>query len=148
MEWSLFLFVLKWILLGLVYLVLILLLIGVAREMRLRVPAPAPNAPVAVGRLRVLQSGTDPNVRPGSLIPLQPETSIGAQSDNTLVLRDKFVSGHHARLRWDGISWWVEDLNSTNGTFINRQRVIPGAPAAVAQGAVIEMGDMAFEMMD
>ncbi|NLG97838.1 MAG: FHA domain-containing protein [Chloroflexi bacterium] len=132
MEWSLFLFVLKWILLGLVYLVLILLLIGVAREMR----------------LRVLQSGTDPNVRPGSLIPLQPETSIGAQSDNTLVLRDKFVSGHHARLRWDGISWWVEDLNSTNGTFINRQRVIPGAPAAVAQGAVIEMGDMAFEMMD
>ncbi len=149
MDWSLFLFVLKWIFLGLVYLVLLLLLIGVQREMRLRLPTPQQTGSSnSFGRLRVLQPGNDARLRPGSVLSLKPETSIGSQAGNDLVLHDQFVSGHHARLRWDGVSWWVEDLNSTNGTFVNHQRIPPGATEVVNSGMVLEIGDTMFEMLE
>lgn len=148
MDWSLILFILKWIFLGLVYLVLMLVLVGVTREMRQRLPQAAPATTISYGRLRVLQPGSDPRLRPGTIVPLQPETTLGAQKGNTLVLRDQFISGQHARVRWDGVSWWVEDLNSTNGTFINRRRITPGAAEPLPSGAVLEVGDVAFEMLD
>ncbi len=150
MDWSVFLFVMKWIFLGLVYLVLLLLLIGVQREMRMRLPQATASSDGAAmfGRLRVIQSGSDPRLRPGAILPLQPETNVGSQAGNDLSRRDRFVSGHHARLRWDGVSWWVDDLNSTNGTFVNRQRVAPGAPAGLVSGSVLEIGDLAFEMIE
>ncbi len=150
MDWSIFLFVMKWIFLGLIYLVLLLLLIGVQREMRLRLPqgGVSNNPAVTFGRLRVLQSGGDSRLRPGVILPLQPETSVGSQAGNDLILRDRYVSGHHARLRWDGVSWWVDDLNSTNGTYVNHQRVNPGMPAGLNSGAVLQIGDLAFEMIE
>lgn len=149
MDWSIFLFVMKWIFLGLVYLVLFLLLIGVQREMRLRLPQAASSDTVgSFGRLRVIQPGSDPRLQPGVIIPLKPETIVGSQAGNELVLRDRFVSGQHARLRWDGASWWVDDLNSTNGTFINHQRLVPGVPAGLSSGSILEIGDLAFEMIE
>jgi len=149
MDWSIFLFVMKWIFLGLVYLVLFLLLIGVQREMRMRLPQGSPSNEVAMfGRLRVIQAGSDPRLQPGAILPLQPETNVGSQVGNDLILRDRYVSGQHARLRWDGVSWWVDDLNSTNGTYVNRQRVAPGVPAGLASGSVLQIGDLAFEMIE
>jgi hypothetical protein len=149
MDWSVLLFLLKWILLGLVYLVLILVLVGVTREMRMRLPAAAPASPgVSVGRLRVIQAGSDPSRRPGLVMPLQPDTVLGAQNGSTIVLQDRYISGRHARLHWDGVSWWVEDLNSTNGTYVNRQRVAPGVTTPLPAGSVLEIGDMAFEMLE
>jgi len=148
MDWSILLFALKWIFLGLVYLVLLLLLVAVQREMRMRLPAAQSGAAVAFGRLRVLQAGSDNRLRPGAVLSLQPETNLGSQADNDLVILDRYVSGHHARLRWDGVSWWVDDLNSTNGTYINQQRVAPGGSEALATGAVVNVGDAAFELLE
>jgi pSer/pThr/pTyr-binding forkhead associated (FHA) protein len=141
--------VIKWIFLGLVYLVVALLIIGVQREMRMRLPQAAQaSGDVSIGRLRVIRQGTDPRLRPGGVVSLRPEMTIGSQSDNDLVLRDRYVSAHHASLRWDGVTWWIEDLNSTNGTYVNQQRVTPGAPMAVPGGAVLEVGDVSFEVME
>ena len=43
---------------------------------------------------------------------------IGRRDDNDLVLKnDTFVSRHHAKLHYQGSQWWLEDINSTNGTF-------------------------------
>ncbi len=149
MDWSIFLFILKWIFLGLVYLVLILLLIGVQREMRLRLPQPSQNpSSFSFGRMRVIRPGTDPRLKPGAIVQLQPEMNIGALAENDLVLHDRYVSGHHARLRWDGVNWWVEDQASTNGTFLNQQRLSPGAPTSLMSGSILEIGDVSFEMMD
>lgn len=150
MDWSILLFIMKWILLGLVYLFLFMLIVGVTREMRLRLPTGAPAAftNVSGARLRVLQPGSDASRRAGMILPLQPDTTIGAQKDNSIVLTDQFISGYHARVRWDGVSWWVEDLNSTNGTYVNRQRVQPGSSEPLPSGAVLEVGDMAFEMLE
>jgi hypothetical protein len=147
MDWSVVLFILKWIFLGIVYLVIFLLLIAVQREMRMRLPAPQSSV-ATFGRLRVLAPGSDNRLRPGLLLALQPETNLGSQTDNDVVLLDRYVSGHHARLRWDGVSWWFEDLNSTNGTFINQQRIPPGGSQVVQTGAVLGVGDVSFEMVE
>lgn len=149
MDWSIFLFVMKGVFLGLVYLVVLLLIIGVQREMRIRLPQAAQaSGDISIGRLRVIQQGTDSRLRPGGVVSLRPEMTIGSQSDNDLVLRDRYVSAHHASLHWDGVTWWVEDLNSTNGTYVNQQRVAPGTPMAVPGGAILEVGDVSFEVME
>jgi sigma-B regulation protein RsbU (phosphoserine phosphatase) len=49
--------------------------------------------------------------------------TIGRAADNRLVLSDPFVSGHHCQVRVSEERIWVEDLGSTNGTFINDVRI-------------------------
>lgn len=45
--------------------------------------------------------------------------SIGRKDENDVVLRnDTYISRAHALLHWDAGQWWLEDLDSTNGTFL------------------------------
>lgn len=70
---------------------------------------------------------------------------IGRANDSTLVLTDDFASSRHARLtrRSDG-EWLVEDLGSTNGTYLDRQRV--SAPLHVPLGVPIRIGKTVLEL--
>lgn len=60
----------------------------------------------------------------GTRIPLgDNDILIGRNADCHLVLDDDFSSGHHARIFPAQNGWGVEDLGSTNGTFVNGERV-------------------------
>jgi pSer/pThr/pTyr-binding forkhead associated (FHA) protein len=48
---------------------------------------------------------------------------MGRSPDNDVILRDPATSGHHARLERRGEQFWVVDLGSTNGTFVNGESV-------------------------
>lgn len=48
---------------------------------------------------------------------------IGRADDSTLVLTDDYASERHARLARRGDDWYVEDLGSTNGTYLDRSKV-------------------------
>ena len=48
---------------------------------------------------------------------------LGRSPDNDVILRDPATSGHHARLERRGEEFWVVDLGSTNGTFVNGESV-------------------------
>jgi pSer/pThr/pTyr-binding forkhead associated (FHA) protein len=48
---------------------------------------------------------------------------MGRSPDNDVILRDPATSGHHARLERRGEAFWVIDLGSTNGTFVNGESV-------------------------
>jgi len=48
---------------------------------------------------------------------------LGRSPDNDIILRDPATSGHHARLERRGEAFWVVDLGSTNGTFVNGESV-------------------------
>ena len=52
-----------------------------------------------------------------------PEVIIGREPACELVVSDEMVSARHARLSYHSNQWWVEDLQSTNGTFLNDERV-------------------------
>ncbi len=51
------------------------------------------------------------------------------------------VSSEHAALYWDEGRWWVKDLGSRNGTFVEGRRVPSGTPIPLASGARLELGD-------
>ena len=69
---------------------------------------------------------------------------IGRADDSTLVLTDDFASSRHARLTNRGGQWYVEDLGSTNGTYLDQQRV--QGPMLVQPGQVIRIGQTALEL--
>ena len=59
--------------------------------------------------------------------PVDSEVTIGRLPDNTVVIDNPAVSGHHARIFLEGDDYVVEDLQSKNGTYINEQHVLRGA---------------------
>ena len=73
----------------------------------------------------------------------QPVT-IGRADGSTLVISDDYVSSNHARLVPDGDAWVLEDLGSTNGTFLDRDRVT--AKTKVPIGTPIRIGKTVLEL--
>jgi len=54
----------------------------------------------------------------------KPAFSLGRKPDNDIVLDNAAVSGHHCKMYESGGTWFVEDLNSTNGTFVNGKKTL------------------------
>ncbi|MDF2091259.1 FHA domain-containing protein [Knoellia sp. 3-2P3] len=71
-------------------------------------------------------------------------TLIGRNPECALVLDDDFASGRHARIFERDGQWFVEDLGSTNGTFLGTQRL--SEPAPVAVGSVLRVGRTVVEL--
>ncbi len=69
---------------------------------------------------------------------------IGRAEDSTLVLDDDYASIRHARLIQHGDGWAVEDLGSTNGTYLDRTRVTATTPVPV--GLPIRIGRSVLEL--
>jgi hypothetical protein len=67
----------------------------------------------------------------------EPETSIGRWRDNDVVVDDRWVSRHHARVRHAGEQYLIEDLGSKNGTLVNGRRI--AGPTALADGDEIQV---------
>jgi len=70
--------------------------------------------------------------------PLRPGTlTIGRASDCDIVLTDRRISRRHAQIRWDGTRYWLVDLGSKNGTFVNGQELM--GPYALRDGDEIQL---------
>lgn len=144
--WNTLLFASKWLFIGLVYFALFFILIAVRREFSYRITSRQTTVLPSAGRLKVLDPGADRRLHAGATIDLYPETTLGAEETNDIVLSDPFVSGHHARLSWDGSSWWVEDLGSRNGTYVARQPCPPHTAQVLPRGAILQVGETTFQL--
>ena len=69
---------------------------------------------------------------------------IGRADDSTLVLDDDYASTRHARISQSGDDWYVEDLGSTNGTYLDRNKV--SGPTRVPVGTPIRIGKTVIEL--
>ena len=138
----------KYVFIGLIYLVLFVVVIAVGREMRQRVEKAVRAPATAPGRVKIIESGSDPRLQPGHVLLLGSETTIGADDENEIVLGDNFVSGRHTCLRWDGVNWLLKDLGSTNGTFVNGQRCPPHKEQRVPVGATLQIGDVVLQLFE
>jgi len=89
----------------------------------------------------VITSGT----KAGAEFPLgRDEITIGRSSDSAIIIRDDYTSTHHARIMlWNG-RWMIQDLDSTNGTFLNGSRVT--VPVPIPLGATVKVGATTFEL--
>ena len=72
------------------------------------------------------------------------QITIGRAGDATLVLSDDYASSRHARLFPQNGQWVVEDLGSTNGTYLDRQKVTQ--PTPVPAGVPIRIGKTVLEL--
>lgn len=77
----------------------------------------------------------------------QDTTSLGRTAGNDIVIPDGTVSRYHARLIFHGGQWTIEDLNSSNGTWVNGARVT--RPMPLQHGDELRLGDdiMQFELV-
>jgi pSer/pThr/pTyr-binding forkhead associated (FHA) protein len=70
--------------------------------------------------------------------------TLGRAHDSTLVLTDDYASNKHARLVPDGDGWSLEDLGSTNGTYLGSAKV--SRPTSVPLGVPIRIGKTVMEL--
>ena len=74
----------------------------------------------------------------------QTEMVLGRDSNCDLSIMDGALSAHHARITYHHGQWWLEDLNSTNGTFLNRQKL--NTPTVVITGDEFKCGNTNFSI--
>lgn len=99
------------------------------------------NASVQTARRLVITSGP----RAGTELPLgRDPITIGRSGDSNLVIRDDYTSTHHARLLLWNDEWMIQDLDSTNGTFLDGRRVT--VPTQVPLDTPIKIGTTTFEL--
>jgi predicted component of type VI protein secretion system len=153
--------VLKFCFLALVYLFLLRVVQVVVREMRagkLTVPQPVPvAAPVpevvpaaggstrrkakAVATLHILE----PPAHAGETYPVSGELTVGRAAGCAIVVPDDtYVSQVHARVYEQQGDAWVEDLGSTNGTFVNGERL--AGPVRLRKGDRVQFGGTVAEV--
>ncbi|MHB8845502.1 MAG: FHA domain-containing protein [Nitrospirota bacterium] len=89
-------------------------------------------------------------------IPAKNDVVIGREDPISEVFPDldltgfggmeKGVSRRHAVIHHSGPDYTVEDMGSTNGTYVNRRKVLPNAPQAIKPGDEIRFGKLAFSL--
>ncbi|MCP2032986.1 hypothetical protein L1277_003099 [Okibacterium sp. HSC-33S16] len=70
--------------------------------------------------------------------------TIGRSPDSGLVIRDDYTSTHHAKLLLWNEEWMIQDLDSTNGTFLGGKRI--SSPTQITLGTPIKVGATSFEL--
>ncbi|GAA0753695.1 MULTISPECIES: FHA domain-containing protein [Clostridium] len=73
--------------------------------------------------IEVLSTGENSNLEEGSILLLRGSITIGRREGNTIKLDDQYASGNHAKIIVKNNEIVIEDLNSTNGIFINDERI-------------------------
>lgn len=110
-------------------------------------PAPKPRStgPEKATRESVARIVITSGPKAGLELPIGSEPlTIGRSSESGLVIRDDYTSSHHARLLLWGEQWMIQDLDSTNGTWHDGERVTTPVPVTV--GAPIKVGATTFEL--
>jgi len=160
------LFILKLCLLALLYLFFFRVLRAVWAELKTPAPAsvpapasraPAPAAAAAAAGSRKERKAADKAARSvphlevlepaderGRSYPLGNEASIGRAAGCQITIDDTYCSQLHARVFTNEGQWFVEDLGSTNGTWLNRQKV--AGPMVLRRGDRLQVGNTVMEL--
>lgn len=101
---------------------LYLFMFGVARLLLRDLRGAARDPGAALARLVVVATDV-PEPPRGTVFGLDAVATIGRDVNNSIVVEDDFASTEHATIAFRGRAWYVEDLDSTNGTFVNGTRI-------------------------
>lgn len=110
---------------------------------------PAPSRPTAQAEAATAESASRLVITSGAKEGLELELTaepltIGRSPESGLVIRDDYTSTHHARLMLWGQEWVIQDLDSTNGTFLDDVRVT--VPTPVPLNTQVRIGTTSFEL--
>ena len=74
----------------------------------------------------------------------QAEVIVGRDPNNRIYIPDETISAQHCRIYFSDQQWWINDLNSTNGTYLNDE--IIDRPCVVTDGDMIMFGQVKFSI--
>ena len=74
----------------------------------------------------------------------QPEVIIGRDTSCDIAILDEALSAQHARVAHHHGQWWLEDLNSTNGIFLNQEKLT--TPVVLIEGDAFKCGNTLFSI--
>ena len=132
-----------WVVRILFLVLLYLFLFGIARALLRDLAAAAREPTAELGRLVVTASPTGEPAA-GTSLPLDAITTLGRDVNNAIVIDDQFASAQHAVLTFRGRTWYVEDLASTNGTFVNGAPIEGVAP--IGYGDEVQVGQVKLRL--
>lgn len=95
--------------------------------------------------LEVLTSMDEVKLKVGSVIPMATAITLGRKENNTVVLNDRFVSSYHAKIYLKNREYYLEDLQSTNGTYVNENKIEGNIRLNVND--IIRFGSTAFKVI-
>lgn len=96
--------------------------------------------------LEVIKTGNNPNLQEGSVIPMNEQLTMGRAEDNMVVLKDRYASSHHLKIYLKNGEYILEDLKSTNGTFVNDMAV--SNKIVLEKGYIIRIGSSEFKVIN
>lgn len=142
---------LRYFLLGVLWLFFLyavrMVFVEIRRSKVERGPLPAPSASMSTDtRVPLKMRIVDPPQRRGRVFDLGDEVTVGRSSGCAIPLEDDtFTSSVHARVFHRAGDFWLEDLGSTNGTWLNEERVNNG-PMRLQRGDRVKIGSTTFEV--
>lgn len=97
-------------------------------------------------KLKIIYPGDGGNFLEGDVVPIGNTLTIGRNKFNQMVLSSPSVSNYHAKLYFEDGRYMLEDLNSTNGTFVNgitvdKKSLQPGDEISISQTVLLVTDD-------
>ena len=106
--------------------------------------APTAAAPAPAARSTLRLKVIEPAAARGQVFEVGEEVTLGRSPGCGVALQDSTVSQVHARLFRQGSTLWIEDLGSTNGTWVNKAKV--SAPVTLKRGDRVAVGGTVLEV--
>lgn len=145
LQLDVFLLILRLLFIILLYLFLMQVVITIRSDLKKTAAVSADEfkaAPV-LGHLVVVDSGPS-GLLPGTRFDLEPKTTIGRAPTSTIRLTDNFISSAHTYIENRHGTWYVRDIGSMYGTYVNNQPAREALPAR--PGDIVKIGFISFKL--
>lgn len=97
------------------------------------------------GAMLTILESTSPDLGPGDSLALGSQKLLGRGEASDIQILDSFASNKHALIFSEEGQYWLEDLQSTNGTFLNEIKI--DQPTMLADGDIIKIGGIIFQFV-
>lgn len=142
MDASLISGIFKYVIIILLYIIIIVALVIMYRDIR------KPNRQskrLKAYALEVVKSENKRDLPIGAVIPVDDLIKIGRKNDNNLVIEDEFVSSYHNKIYMRQENLIIQDLNSTNGTYVNSNKI--KGEALLKVGDIVRIGNTILKVI-
>ena len=96
------------------------------------------------GKLVIMSTSPASVYQVGQSFRLLPLTSIGRAPTNAVNINEPYISSEHALISWRNGQWWIEDMNSSNGTRLNDVRITE--PTVLSATDEIGLGEIRLRL--
>jgi hypothetical protein len=101
--------------------------------------------PVHGKALLIVKESSSPDYEAGDTLNIGLQKLLGRGKSSDIQIKDSFASNRHALIYFKEGQYWLEDLQSTNGTFLNEVKI--DQPSVLADGDIIKIGGIIFQFV-